>query len=637
MTGFYLRVGVFLTLLSLGAVYIPRLSNESVCLRFWSGIPSSGIRYSLLDVVSGRNELDTRVPHRLSSISSPDGQWLVYAEEHRDKADYYTVYVQSLADQSLTVIHEDIMPILDQVSASEVFRWFPDSSGFAYFWRQRLGTTTYLSSVNYDGTNQQTIPYIRYNAAEMDSQNTIIQGWSDDGRYMSIAERYVQEMQVSFLTTQPLQKIKSPLDDLRFTHSLWALQGALFVGVTAGRQPTVIFFAPDQDEIVASVQLPAMDVRLLSWSPDGQHLSVVSTILDCENGSPCAKRWRYDIFNQTGDSMTLIGSHLRHGESDGGYLYRRDGITVSTEVVTATWTPDSQNWVYASEQNGVIDLIRFNLDSGDEHLITDLVPDLVHGLFAMNVWGTMAFQSFAPVPPTPLNEKMLIFRPEADSITAELANLDGTNRTVLVQNAASIVPPPSFTLYEVDFWSSTTDWVAITWVDESGQTNLTASRTDSPDHETITLDPHETKSVTWVDDTHMRYFAQNDTLTLVNLESRSVHPLVTQIDTSINWILMLSPTEKNVAIFSSGDPLGRADIPLWLVNLDSSTASKFHLNVLGGPAWSPDGAYFAFSSGESYSNNDIKIIDQTGREVHSSPAPSNDYGLWWLNGWTTCA
>src|SRR5262249_3475006 len=152
--------------------------------------------------------------------------------------------------------------------------WSPDSQSLAYLWRDK-DVRPFLSIDRIDGSNRQTVPFIRPDGLKTFSLDDLaIQGWSIDHSYLSIAQKVDTDMLVAFWKTADLIQMHSALEGRKLQQSVWSSQGHLYAAVVSPVEPSgaseLMLVLPGATPPVADIQMAKENLLgILIWSPDG--------------------------------------------------------------------------------------------------------------------------------------------------------------------------------------------------------------------------------------------------------------------------------------------------------------------------------------------------------------------------------
>jgi Tol biopolymer transport system component len=643
-----------LSVLSLGSVYISRLPNTDQCIQLITNDFSDADYLGLVDLVSGRYEVDQRPNSQpFLNLPSPDGKWVLMFQWQNSTPDVYTYLLQSLDNQSRIVLQENVpreaSTNLFPLAVSPHFKWSPDSQFLAYIWKDQNGQS-YLSMVRIEDGEHKTIPFSRIDAKTVSptnaanfSSNTTIQGWSGDGQYLSIAERTGLSFQVSIWRMRDLQRVLSAFDERIVFQGMWLSEGNRYAGVTGTNNledepANLILYDPVEQQEVTVVELPKRQVRLLSSSPNNDYLALTSVVEHCD-ADTCKPHWQHELFNTDGDpvSPVFLSSPLTESDTPDRLVYVGVGAgsVYSRETLTGLWSGDGQTWVFLQKADDGLDLFRFDLTTQQSQQIASQVsPEWFEALLpSVRLWE-VGFQSYGAIPMLRVSDQLLVPTQSNNTLRIDLLDIPSNRQTLLLEGAANLITDQENNFFG-SIWNWENEWLAIPWTTSDEKTQLTLARTDGSRVDTIDKGLETIAFVRWLDQHWIAYLAKGVTagIEALNVETQISKPLLQAVEELSYWNVFLMP-ETNVATVNLSTDRGNSE--LWLIGLDGGLRRQLNIEPGGFSTWSPDSSQVAYLSGRTYRDRQLEIFDVRQNLLRQIPLKRQFTGRPRIQAWTKC-
>src|SRR5258707_5536700 len=627
-------------------VYASRLSDSYVCLQIGRNAGFNGQGVGLLDLNRDIYVPDMRITNAFFGQQSPNHN-LIAVAQYNPQTKTQDLSIRSTTNDSPPIILQTTFPGGGGNFGRGFARvtWSPDSKRLAYLWTDRDRNLN-LSVVNADGNNKQTVSLGRSDTGQSGNQrNLLVDGWSADSQFLSINEQTQTADTDTVWATANLNESRAV-----FKAGAWSPQGSFYSGVrtNSNGNDEIVLWSPEKDLPTGYVLAPKQVVELINWSPDGRYFAVQSHV-DCVALVYCVQRWSYDIFSSSGK---LVASDIYGKEWSG-----------ASSVPTAVWSTDGEKWVFLqqSQQNGSqIDLVAWRAaDNRTETIAANLDSSLTPDMFY-----TAASRRFngGPFLSTVLNQptgNRLIIRTQHDGkIKIEVADLDGSNRTTLVDNADQILFPQQSTFASQQFWSIDGGLITIVWTtgtDSSRQVHLTWARADGSSHFEISDGIQSIDSLQIMrpgspgNQKRISYMAMRggvEGIEMAELATGKHYRLITGTKSNDSWSISPSANGQTVALVLQNYYTSSFQNELYLVSFDGEPPRKISQDMLGLPSWSPDGLTVAFLEQDTTrSNYYINLTGIDGTPIKTLPvAPSEQQVLSRFNrnqtavyNWTTCS
>jgi Tol biopolymer transport system component len=412
--------------------------------------------------------------------------------------------------------------------------------------------------------------------------------WSGDGHYLSIDEgrppRFNGYRRYTVWSVDELKHIPTILDERPLVGGAWSPQGHTFAAVIESQDGTlelVILSPGDEAEPIVVPTGQRSSVFDFSWSPDGRYF--VLRLID-DIGAPLL----YDLYSRDGQLIY------------GGLVGTAYFPAANRQVGFDRWSPDSHLWVYLKErQPRSIDLVGLDVTTGLHKVIaSNLASDFASDVFfTTNRYFLDGIDANTVFPPE--SNRILLPKQREEGLILEVADLDGSNSTILVEDAKDIYYLPTAHMYG-NFWSQDGDEVKVLW-SAGSDTRLTVAKTDGSDVYTLADDidaiwfPQDIYTPTgkqWYGFITKRgeSFGVEVYEPKTHIHRRLVSGLKAASDL---WTITVSPDEIYAAV-TVGTFSHQQGNPLLLVPLDGQPARVLHPNIEGEPLWSKNEEYLAY-------------------------------------------
>ncbi len=617
----YLRFGrmtlkgsVALGLLVAVSIYAARIPDQYACLQLINGYTRSSLTFDLVDLNSGRDMLDSRSQQSVFGIPSPDGKFaaLFQPDEPGSPESTSSLIIQRISDSTIppqsVVVQRGIADTGGGYNRFRNIRWSADSSRLAYVWSDD-DQKIYLSVVNADGSGKRTALY-GVLPAQSNSQNSRFSGigsaqislnWATDPDYLSVTQAMNNAgTQITLWSVgDRLRRIDFARESTLRTGA-WSPRGAQFAAFAEGLDGAwqIVLWSPSQQASLPFAANKAPDQII--WSPAGQFVALQSH-RPCMLAEGCVSRWSFDIMRSDGT--------LQMADIDGAAWMRSSSGQVSSVPALAAWSADGASWIYLRERlaGAARDVVALHVaDRRYETIASDVVSDLASDmLYAMPLRRPPTTRQIS-VSIDNARKRIVLPTWHEGKIRVDLADIDGKDRTTLVQDADSIldsqfnVPGGSSR-----FWSPNGDLVVVAWAsgtaDQDRRLHLTWAQADGSGKHEITDDMDDITNIQviangshkWLGYTAKR--ADRMSIELAEVATGQRYRLLDNLEDADQWLLTPSP-DGSLAALQLGASIGRfyGESRLYLVALDGTAASEVSSDVTGPAQWSPDGSQLAY-------------------------------------------
>lgn len=511
---------------------------------------------------------------------SPDGKKIAF-QSNRDGLP--TIYVMNADGSNVQKLVHDLPECLAP-------NWSADGTKI-YFWAKDAAY-----GVNADGSNLTKLPTL-FGTLSPDGQKTVMVKPLVAGSQAS-AEIFVADVDGS----HPLRLTNNQLFD---SDPSWSLDGRRIAftsfpdGFVEGgnNNAEICVMNADGSNLVRLTSHPAWDNGPI-WSPDGTRIVFQST-RNCQTGNAL------HVMNADGSNvLPLTGCR----NSAGG---------------TGSWSPDKKTIIYASDQDGNVEVYAINSDPSrqtnlTQHPAEDLAPawsrdgkqiafvsnrDGKDSLFVMQADGghphKLVSNTGQQVSWSPDGRKLAFGAAWQGNLDVYVANADGSNVRQLTHSPAHESEPvwsPDGAKLLFNYNDGGAIQIYVMNTDGSGVTRISHSAEHewqqdwSPDGQQIVF-------------TRSRHRGVQRDIWLMNADGSNPRLLVSAPGNDELLFPCFSPDGQRIAFHRRvASPL-QTDV--WMMNADGSRQTR--LTYLGGgvPAWSPDGKKLAFQSQKRTGNNEI--------------------------------
>jgi Tol biopolymer transport system component len=360
----------------------------------------------------------------------------------------------------------------------------------------------------------------------------------------------------------------------------------------------------------------------------------------------------YDIFS--GDGQPVISDIPGESSGSGGQNQNqnqyRSGPIYTTTAPVAAWSANGSTLTFlqTNPADNRDNLIALNLPTKHyETIARDVVGDLAKEM--LNNAFPFRRQPFFRATGTTAGSRLVLPTWHNGKIDIELADLDGSNRTTLVQGADEVLDPrPTLTGYASRFWLSNGRMVAILWTalgaDGTRHVHLTWADSDGSNKHDIDDGWESINQLQFAqgkDQRWLGYIAQRDgqfSIELMDIESGASHRLLGGLTNAEQWALALAPVGDRAAV-QLGASASRffGESTLTLVSLDGTWARQVSAQANGPASWSPDGSKLAFLYRESGSSTlHAQAVTAIGTLVHDVPILHANSSSPRLYRWSKC-
>ncbi len=662
-----LIVLLFISTLTLGAVYGARLPDDFRCLRivtgsnYGAGFDEANLGYALYDLGSRQYRDDPRANPPLPVAASPDSRHEAEIERAADGT--YTLWIRHVEGQPIA-LQTGITPAMILRNANLLVGWSPDSSRIAYLWSAGDGEM-YLSTASADGSQRQTTLFSRIDGIRERLFDVRVYGWSADNAVIAIAEGHSDwsnsyslwsaadlsriEKKESPSPPTPLppgvrgentevseteaENTEPPVGSQIFANNavqeplyrgVWSPQGQTFAAIytAAGRQALKLFTSKNQQETIVD-DLPNAPIELVAWSPDSRYLVLITYASVCLPGRSCSSHWRYDFYDASGVRLrtSVMGARLAQG---GG----SDIDTPPTgRMVTASWF--GGEWWFLNE---VGELAALDVATGETRVIAaDVVEGFGDEIFHVSAWQRSRMRVVNNFTLLPDGDYLLVPTEQNGKIRVEMISPNA--RQILVENADTL-----FRQSDSHFWLWDGAWVVIPWSQAGASIRLTLAQVGAGADFAQTIDGgYDTiSSIYTADNDWLGYIGvrgDERALEMVNAQTGERRKLLTALGTHPFWDVTFGGERAGIFVRSGRDALFRGLV--YVVSPDGR-AAQISSDAVNVPIWSPDGVGFALMRLDNRGDAVLEIVApdgaahqqaNLGQFLESQPA---------LDGWTRC-
>jgi Tol biopolymer transport system component len=624
-------------LLSFTAVYAARLPNRDVCLQISTGTPMD-TSYRLLDLNSGRIATDPRIgSNQFWGSASPDGQSIAYVTLVRGGT--LNLYVRPANGGDSLLLRSGIALAGNTPDVQSLLRWSPNSQRLAYIWNDS-GFTPWLTVVNRDGTDEQTVAFRRMSGRTVTTpQNTLIQGWSADGGYLAVSEGFLGGY--SIWTTDPPQQVEVGTPTNRLVYGAWSPVGHRFAALTMNNPQRLLIAVPGEAPVLVALPEVVILAKLI-WAPDGRYLTIAGQPSTCDGGINCQQEWHFMVVNQEGQLVNGVPASRRILTSGS------DANSPVGRGISGLW--HAGRWLYLKlgDDDSLLDLTALNPDTGQEETVVGgIVAGLADEVFYYSLSGGSFNQTFDPTFKMPSGDKLLLPTWHGNQVRIELANLDGSGRIPVVDGADEIVDPRSagnFT--NSQFWSWDGGQVIVAWATGKGDArrlHLTIASTDGTlrfqdddllDVSYPQLYNRDKDGTPWY--SYLGARADGVSLDIADLRQNRRYTLVNGLKLTDQWSIAMNPDFQRAAVVVR--PVLATGFPgaLYLAALNQPATAPVRQGVTAPPAWSPDGSTLAALVSQS-GNYSVQLMTADGTQTARWPLPPGQARPdSWIYNWTKC-
>jgi hypothetical protein len=494
----------------------------------------------------------------------------------------------------------------------------------------------YLSVIDGDGNNLQTVPLFDFDDEELEITRAYIFGWSADNRYLVTGLSYPDDTQgnnFTFWSMPDLRRISTLLDDQRLLNAAWSQNGHRFAAVArkANTRTSLLYlFRPEEDAEVAPIDLPYFTVDHIAWSPNDQYVTLAQFVRSA------SVYWNYDLYSAEGEPLYL--------GLTGGMAFV---ATSSARIMGAQWSQDSQSWVYLKDGSKGdqlrVDLVALDVETGLHRVIA---PNLVFGYLAdmffvdpfLSTNDPLRTSAFASIP---TGQRILIPHWKQGKIAVELADLDGNNRVTLVEAADGLMMGDEFNSTS-RWWSWRGDHISLVWATDNGGTRAAYLTVAAPDgsfvytsegYEDI-LDARRTITQNAIGFLGKRNGEWG--LELYDVESRKLYHLLDSLDTANGWEVIGTPNPNAVFVLIQPTRNIVARSQLYYMPLDGGEALQITDHALSYPVWSPDGERVAVLRQKTPQDGLLEVVDIEDSRISYIFVQERIGSSPWLGGWSYC-
>ncbi len=629
-------------------VYAARLPDRYVCLQLIDGYFNSALRFDLVDLNSGIDILDSRSQRTPFGLSSPDGKSVAMLQPSKPgstETDLVITHKADPTDQPETVVVQKGIAEANSVfNRFRNMRWSADSARLAYLWAGQ-DRQMYLSVVGADGSDKQTALFPELDRASRNANEPQITiNWSADHTYLNTTESSGGTgTSYRLWSAADLQAVDLG-EPVVLRTGVWSPQAHQFAGIGEaddGSQQLVIW-SPEGEITVPITASSDKSVDQVIWSPTGQYVALQSH-QPCEAWEQCSSRWSFDIFSSDGKPVAL---NIDGASWDSGSTQSSNGA-----ASVAAWSPDGSAWVFVQEHGAqpTKDVVALHVaDNRYETIASNVVSDLADDM----LYAPSPYRRNGPFrPASEVSQRIVLPTWQDGKIHVELSDVDGKNRTTLVQGADDILDPQFvFPGSSNHFWSFNGELVVVLWA--SGATDspqreahLTWSRPDGSDKHDIAdglesvdyLQVFQNNNESW-----LGYVARRGgdlSIEVAEVGTGKHYRLLDGLQNVEQWMIAPSP-EGSVAALQVGASSSRfyGDSSLYMVALDGSSAHEISKEAVGRAAWSPDGSKLAFiHRASSNSTPYAQIVTTSGDVVQDVAIRQASTGQPRLYQWSQCS
>ncbi len=651
-----LRLSVYATamavgfsLLTVGVVYGVRLLDHPGCMLL---ADSEFSHQTLLDLFTRRSLTESGVSSH-DGATSPDGRYGIAARPARSRSGGYIIYVYSIQTGDEVVLQRDVRLPSAAADWRDYTRWSPDNRQVAYLW-QSTDRQVYLSIASADGSQKLSASVNNVSGEPARWRANRLLGWSADGRLLALSGDLTPGVgsAFSFWSTADLSRAASPLPDGAFYRVAWSSQGHQFAAVTVARPDApsqLALFSPGQDTPAVTVPLPRQRVSAILWSPSGRYVTLASMASDCAGSGSCLRRWNFDIYGSDGEALF---TGLRGGQLAYRTITNSAPFPDSAPLLSASWSGDS--WVYMRDgevgSRPITDWVALDAATGAFRVIASgVVNQLAREMFYVSPGQRVDLTAPENVALIPDGGRIVLPTWQADgAIKVELADMDGQNRSTLVENVSEIVdsrvwPDSIWPL----FWGWQGEWVIVPWARDAGgarRVGVTAARRDGSSLHTLDDGLAAMSDLRLVDlapDVWLGYTARRDGqlgVELFDLQTGERRVLLAGLAEGENWTLAPALHEQKVAVMVQppGTSYPSSFSRLYLVPPDGQGPVELNPQIVNFPAWSPDSALLAFVKRAAPRRLALEIVADDGSRVQEIPLRARVDEYQWILDWNDC-
>ncbi len=635
-----------------GAVMLPRLIGETVCVELTATVNASARQPFIMDTRRGFVVADPRQnqwPFGWFSPTQTDAY--LTARTTNPVQHLYALYSHTPAQPDGALLEAETIFQTYFEQADQRIRWSADASRIAYIWQTATGEMQFAIA-NADGTNRRShaIPTPPLPTPLLQA---IVQNWSADGRYISTITRHLNATLYTFWDTETVQPISTGLENQSLVRGTWSPAGNRYAALLENeRQQITHLLIWEMGEVVQRISLPEWDIQHLAWSPTGEHLVIgYRGVMDRNARTPTI--WRFAIYQRTGNMVVNnlagtvnnvpvfnTGTFLA---PSGDVFIRSFGFEWSGLYLNAVWSSDGRHFTYLyshpQPNRPQIDLMTFDSLTGKTRmLLSHIAPEFKEGIFYLMLGSMINNRSLESIAMAAQEDRLLIPYRIGEKFQIIHTNAAWENPIVLVEEADEIIDPIVDYSITSAFWASDLvsagQFAAVAWADQQSRRHLSLISFDGRQRLDIPEEFLQIYSYRFVGEDWLGFTAHNGNTVevyLYDLRDVQLYIAMSDIDPFTHWNVAFAPNRQYAAIIYSNRTI--PELQLFEIASQKSV-------YLGGadfalPLWSSDSLKLAaLSLGDA--GRSLKVFEASGQLLHEWQLDGEFAAADRLINWTDC-
>lgn len=586
----------------------------------------------LLDTLYGRFQRLSPMSQSIRAANSPDARFFASFEQQPGGVMQIVLHGSPTEThpQRRTVIRAGMLAERSPMTALDHLMWSPDSRAFAYLWRDSgaADEAIYLSVYDVSAGTEHTVPYAQLSGSRFTFYGIALDGWSGDGRVISVREQTADGVYFRFFAADSLALLVSPLDDVRLFLSAWSPVEARLVAVDFGAGGRVRLYLSDLNTASPPIPLdiPRRALQDIVWSGDGRYFAIVSHLTTCIE-SVCDVHWRYDLYRADGTPVALELSSLHEISFDS-----------PSQLLMGVWQGDQWIWAEQTASAAPINLVALDLITGERvTLAENIVRSYVADMFYVGASGFIPLPTGGFALRVPAQARLVVPVRQNGRIHVDLFDLAAGTTTRLVSDAHTLSRPGE--TLGTAFWRADGQTVQVLWSHGDApnrETHLTVMHLDENILRSTADGTYHILAPAWIDDRRMGFINQvgsDYTFNLFDTRTGEQRRLLDLQPGATRWTGVVNPSGDALAV-RVGGVATRSQI--LIAPLDGSRQTEISQTLSSEPSWSPDGSRIAFAEFLSASAA-FTVVTTDGQRISRTPLDTTPLTpTVWITGWSRC-